>query len=100
MGGVSSEELTFGKMPSVRVVGRMDHVLHRLYIDKSMFRSWLAARGFVESSVFKGLAEEGWTISQSRVTLTKGFTTGINVQSRVIELSGPLLQSITDKDII
>lgn len=87
-------EQAFGKVPNARIVGRIDHTLKVTYLDRAAFKTWLNSKGVSESSVIKGLTNEGWEVRADRgtkVTLGRGFSAVSKVQTRVIELRSPVL---------
>lgn len=90
----TTEEQSFGKVPTAKIVGRIDHVEKVTYLDRAAFKSWLGTRGAGESETLKGLEKEGWRVRSGqtvRTTLGKGFPATNKFQTRVIELRSPVL---------
>lgn len=90
----TTEEQSFGKVPTTKIVGRIDHVEKATYLDRAAFKAWLGTRGAGESETLKGLEREGWRVRAGqtvRTTLGKGFPATNKFQTRVIELRSPVL---------
>jgi hypothetical protein len=94
MPAATGDEQAFGKVPNMRIVGRIDHVEKVTYLDRAAFKSWLNGKGVSESAVIKGLTLEGWDVKADRntkVTLGRGFAAVSKVQTRVVELRNAAL---------
>lgn len=88
-------EASYGKVPNNKVVGRIDYVVKSIYLDRQTFKTWLSDKGLSENAVLQGLQSEGWGVKAGqtvRATLGRGFPACSRVQTRVIELTGPVDQ--------
>lgn len=98
----TTEEQAFGKVPTTKIVGRIDHVEKVTYLDRAAFKAWLGTRGVGESETLKGLEKEGWRVRAGqtvRTTLGKGFPATNKFQTRVIELRSPVLFDKLKEDL-
>lgn len=99
MPNVIGEEQSFGKVPNMRVVGRLDHVAKVIQLERAPLKEWLGLRGVSENAVIAGLEQEGWEVQAGqnvRATLGRGFPGTNKMQTRVIELRNPtLIENLT-----
>lgn len=95
IGGLDSGDAqAVGKVPHMRIVGRMDHVEKTIHLDRAAFKTWLAERSVSETNVLVGLKDEGWEVEygqNTKSTLGKGFPNTSKVQTRSIKLTNAML---------